>query len=136
MASYTGGKMSMGYVILHCNSGKQKLRVKSSTEVELVDIIDYIPYNIWLIMFMGKHRYPIKDHVLYEENQCEINMLKNDRNLGTGNSRHMHINYFFMIDRADKGKIRAQYCPSEQYFWISLQNHYKDSYLNFLEMYS
>ena len=114
MRSQTGGVISMGHGVLHCKSGKQKLNVKSSTEAELVASSDYVPYNLWLIMFMGQQGYPIKDNTLFEDNQSEIRMLKNGRNSCTGNSRHIHIRYFFVKDRVDKGEIKVEYCPTEQ----------------------
>ena len=41
-------------------------------------------------------------------------MLKNGRNSCTGNSRHVHIRYFFVKDRSDKGKVKVEYCPTLQ----------------------
>ena len=29
-----------------------------------------------------------------------------------GNSRHIHIRYFFVKDRIDKGDMRVEYCPT------------------------
>ena len=29
-----------------------------------------------------------------------------------GNSRHIHIRYFFVKDRIDKGEMRVEYCPT------------------------
>ena len=52
MKSQTGGTMPLGVGVLHAKSGKQKLNVKSSTESELLGCSDYIPYNLWLLMFM------------------------------------------------------------------------------------
>ena len=104
--------MSLGVGVLHAKSGKQKLNVKSSTESELVGCSDYIPYNLWLLMFMHMQGYFIKDNVLYQDNQSTILMLKNGRNSCTGNSRHIHIRYFFVKDRIDKKEIRVEYCPS------------------------
>ena len=112
MKSQTGGTMSLGVGVLHAKSGKQKLNVKSSTESELVGCSDYIPYNLWLLMFMHMQDYFIKDNVLYQDNQSTILMLKNGRNSCTGNSRHIHIRYFFVKDRIDKKEIRVEYCPS------------------------
>jgi len=63
---------------------------------------------------MGQQGYPIKDNTLFEDNQSEIRMLKNGRNSCTGNSRHIHIRYFFVKDRVDKGEIKVEYCPTEQ----------------------
>ena len=56
MKSQTGGAMSLGLGVLHGKSVKQKLNVKSSTEAELVGVSDYLPYNIWLMMFMSDQR--------------------------------------------------------------------------------
>ena len=74
---------------------------------------DYIPYNIWLIICMGKQGYSIKDNILYEDSRSEIRMLKNGRNYCTGSSRHVYIRYFFVKDRVDKGEIRLGCCSSE-----------------------
>ena len=63
-------------------------------------------------MFMHMQCYFIKDNVLYQDNQSTILMLKNGRNSCTGNSRHIHIRYFFVKDRIDKKEVRVEYCPS------------------------
>ena len=46
--SHTGGTMSFGVVVIHPKSSKQKLNTKSSTEAELVDVSEYLPYHIWV----------------------------------------------------------------------------------------
>ena len=46
------------------------------------------------MMFLGEQGYPIKDNVLYEDNQRKIRMLKNGRNVCTGKSRHVNVRYF------------------------------------------
>ena len=112
MKSQTGGAMSMGLGVLHAKCSKQKLNVKSSTEAELVGASEYLPYNLWLIMFMSKQGYEIKDNLLYQDNQSAILMLKNGRNSCAGNSRHINIRYFFFKGRIDKKEIRVEYCPS------------------------
>ena len=112
MRSQTGGAMSMGVGIIHGRSGKQKLNVKSSTEAELVGVSEYLPYNIWLMMFMREQGYPVRNNVLYQDNKSTILMLKNGRNSCTGNSRHIDIRHFFVKDRVDKKEVKVEYCPS------------------------
>ena len=112
MKSQTGGCMSLGMGVMHAKSGKQVLNVKSSTESELVGVSEYIPYNLWLLMFMCMQGYVIKNNVLYQDNKSTILMLKNGRNSCTGNSRHIHIRYFFVKDRVDKKEVKIEYCPS------------------------
>ena len=112
MKSQTGGAMSMGVGVLHGKSSMQKLNVKSSTETEMAGFGDYFPYNIWLLHFMSVQGYKIRDSVLYQDNQSTILMLKNGKNSCTGNSRHVHIRYFFVKDRVDKEEVRVKYCPT------------------------
>ena len=53
MNGHTGAAISMGYGIIHGKYPKQKINVKISTESELAGMGEYVPYNIWFIMFMG-----------------------------------------------------------------------------------
>ena len=112
MRGHTGGAISMGYGIMHGKASKQKINIKSSTESELVRMGEYASYNIWFIMFMVAQGYAIKNNVIYQDNQSAIRMEKNGRNSCTGNSRHIHIRYFFVKDRIDKGEMRVEYCPT------------------------
>lgn len=125
MRSHTGGMMSFGRGALHCRSSKQKLNTKSSTEAELVGISDYLPYNLWTKMFLEEQGYKLKKNTLFQDNQSTIKMGTNGRNSCTGNSRHVHIRYFFVADRVNKKEVEIQYCPTEtmlaDYFTKPLQ---------------
>lgn len=125
MRNQTGGAMSMGWGILHGKSSKQKLNTKSSTKCELVGVSKYLPNNIWLLNFMEHQGYPISQNILYQDNESTIRMERNGQNSCTGNSRHVHIRYFFVKDRIDKGEVEVQYCPTYQmladYFTKPLQ---------------
>ena len=59
MRSQTGGAMLMGYGLLHCRSSKQKLNTKSNCESELVGTSEYVPCNIWELMFCKAQGYDI-----------------------------------------------------------------------------
>ena len=41
-------------------------------------------------------------------------MERNGRNSCTGNSRHIHIKYFFVKDRVDNHELVIQYCPTAE----------------------
>ena len=114
MRSHSGGAMSFGTGILHGKSTKQKLNTKSSTEAELVAVSDYIPYHIWMIIFLTQQGYEIENKVLYQDNQSAIKMEVNRRNSCTGNSRHINIRYFFVHDRIKNGKLDVVHCPTEK----------------------
>ena len=105
--------MSFGLGTIHAKSSKQKLNTKSSTEAELVGVSEYLPYNIWILMFLHEQGYSLKSNVLQQDNQSAIRMEKNGRNSCTGNSRHVNIRYFFVKDRIDKGELTVDYCPTD-----------------------
>mmetsp|Transcript_26947 Transcript_26947/g.39877 ORF Transcript_26947/g.39877 Transcript_26947/m.39877 type:complete len:422 (-) Transcript_26947:45-1310(-) len=113
MHSHTGGCMSFGLGTLHARSSKQKLNTKSSTEAELVGVSDYLPYNIWIIIFLKEQGYTLRKNTLKQDNQSAIRMECNGQNSCTGNSRHVNIRYFFVQDRIDKGEIEVEYCPTD-----------------------
>ena len=47
-----------------------------------------------------------------QDNQSAMRMEKNGKASTTGKSRHVHIRYFFIKDRVDKGEVELQYCPT------------------------
>ena len=64
------------------------------------------------MMFMEHQGYPLRHNILFQDNQSTIKMHKNGRNSCTGNSRHIHIRYFFVKDQIDKEEITVKYCPT------------------------
>ena len=112
MRGHTGGAIFMGYGVLHCKGAKQKLNTKSSTESKLVGVSEYVPYNIWVIMFLKEQGYEIENNIIYQDNQSTMKMLINGRNSCTGNSCHLSIRYFFVKDRIANGEMKVEYCPS------------------------
>ena len=105
--------MSLGLGTLHAKSSKQKLNTKSSTEAELVGVSVYLPYNIWIIMFLEAQGYLLSSNILKQDNESAIRMERNGRNSCTGNSRHVNIRYFFVQDRIDKEELSVEYCPTD-----------------------
>ena len=112
MRGQTGGTISLGHGIISDKSTKQKLNAKSSTETEVIGLSEYLPYNIWMRIFLDAQGYGVKENVIYQDNQSAIKMERNVRNSCTGNSRHISIRFFFVKDRVDKGEVSIKYCPS------------------------
>ena len=115
MRSQTGGAMSFGHGMVHCRSTKQKLNTLSSTEAELVGTSEYVPFAIWLMMFLEDQGYSVKNSVLFQDNESSIKMGKNGKDSCTGRSRHIDIRHFFVKDRIDEGKFgfTVEHCPTE-----------------------
>ena len=57
---HTGGCISFVYGMVHFKSTKQKLNTKSFTNAEVLGVSNYLPYNIWICLFMGAQGYDIK----------------------------------------------------------------------------
>ena len=72
----------------------KRLDTKSSTQAELVCVIEYLPYNLQVIIFLHCKGYGIINNLVYQDNQSAIRMDKNGRNYCTGNSIHINIRYF------------------------------------------
>ena len=56
--------------------------------------------------------YNVKDNVMYQENKSAILMIMNGGNSCTGNSRHIHMRYFWIKDRIDQKEVRVEYLPT------------------------
>ena len=125
MRSQTGGAMSFGYGMIHCRSSKQKLNTKSSTEAELVGTSEYVPFSIWMALFMEAQGYKLSKSVLFQDNESTIKMELNGRDSCTGRSRHIDIRHFFVNDRVKKRELIVEHCPTElmiaDYFTKPLQ---------------
>ena len=88
------------------------MNAKSLTESEIIEVSEYMPYNIWAIMFLEAQGYKIMDNIIFQDNQSAIRMEKNGRNSCAGNSRHINIRYFWIKDRVDKGEKQVKYCST------------------------
>ena len=94
MRGQTGGAISMGYGFSYGNDSKHKINMKSSTEAELEGVRKYLPYNIWLLIFIDDQGYGIKHNVILQDNQSTTMIHINGRNSCTGNSSHINVRYF------------------------------------------
>ena len=70
----------MGNGVLHEKSSVQRLKAKISTEVELVVVSEYLPYNLWQMNFLYSQGYGIINNIVYQHNQSTIWMDNNGRN--------------------------------------------------------
>ena len=82
-------------------------------EAEIVGVSEYLPYNLWLMIFLHGHGYGTMNNIVYQYNQSSISMDKNGGNYCTRNSRHKNIRYFFVKDRVDKGEVKIEYRPTQ-----------------------
>ena len=74
MKSHTEVVMSFGTGIIHSKLYNQKLNTKRLMEAELVGMGEYLPYNIWLMMFLEEQGYKIEENNIYKDNEIIICM--------------------------------------------------------------
>ena len=79
--------------MVHCQSSKQKLNTKSSNEAEVVGTSEYVPYPIWLSLFMQEQHYPSKKRTIFQDNEIEIKTESNGHDSCTGRLRHIDIRH-------------------------------------------
>ena len=63
-------------------------------------------YTVLTIMFIGGQGYTVDKNMRYQDNQSTIRTEKKDRHSCTGNSRYVHIKYFFAKIEWIKEKLR------------------------------
>ena len=81
---HTGGCVSFGYRMVHYKSSKQNINTKCSTGAKLAGVSDYVPYSIWICLFMGAQGQDIKQNILFQDNQITIKMEKTGRRRAQG----------------------------------------------------
>ena len=99
--------------MVHCKSRKKKLNKKDSTEAGVVSVSYYLPYEIWIYLFMGAQGYYIKQNILFQNNQSAIKTEKNGKKSYTGDSRHIDIRYLFARKIIESNKMSIPYCSTE-----------------------
>ena len=126
MHSHSGITMSLGKGSPYSSSTRQRLNTKSSTEAELVGVDDGMSSITWTRRFLVEQGVHITDTVVYQDNQSAMLLERNGRASSGRRTRHISIKYFFVTDRVKGGELRVEYCPTDDMWETSSQNHYKD----------
>jgi hypothetical protein len=114
MKSHTGITMTMGRGSIISASKKQKLTTRSSTEAELVAVDDAMAHIIWSKNFLEAQGIKLKPSVVLQDNESAIKLENNGQKSVGQRSRHINIRYFFITDQVEKGKIKIEYCPTDE----------------------
>ena len=94
------------------SSTKQKINTRSSIETELVGDDDFILAICWTRFFLKSQGYRVLDNVLFQDNRSSILMEKNGTPLSSNHTKHINIQYFFIIDRVAQGKVSLVWGPN------------------------
>jgi hypothetical protein len=115
MRGHTGGTMSIGSGSVYGSLIKQKLVTRSSNKCELVGVHDIMPQIERTNLFLQSQGYTMKDTVLlHQENKSAMLLKKNDQASSSKQNKHIHLRYFYIEDKIDKGNINIEHCPVEE----------------------
>ena len=112
MRGHSGGGLSLGRGFPIVGSTKQKLNGRSSTEIEIIGADDFMPAVCWTRYFLEAQGYGVKDNILYQDNKSSILLEKNGKMSSGKRTKHINIRYFFITDRASKGELSIEWCPT------------------------
>jgi len=118
--SHSGIYVSMGRGPIYCNSSKQRINSKSSTEAEMIAVSDGLNHVLWLRNFLIAQGYKLNESNIVQNNQSAILLFKTGKSQSSTRTRHIAIRFYFVKDRVDKGEIRVEY--------LSLENMVADIY--------
>ena len=125
MRSHTGGTMSLGGGVLNTMSAKQKLNTKSSIEAEVIGASDYLPKNIWAVLFLEAQGHHLDNNIFFQDNLSAMKLERNGLRSCGQKSRHIDVRHFWIMDRIRSGDIDLRHCPTEDmladYFTKPLQ---------------
>ena len=98
MHSHTGGTMSLCKGAIYFTSTCQKFSTKSFTEAKLVAVDNVMLMILWTWQFLEHQGYPVKENVVYQDNQSAIWLEKNGQQYCSKGTRHLNIQYYFITD--------------------------------------
>ena len=110
--SHTGAVMMMNHGAMFAMSSKQKLNNRSSTEAELVGVNDAMTMILWMKHFIEAQGYPVRENVIYQDNESSMKLEKYGRQSSGKKTRHLDIRYYFVTDNVKQGTVEIRYCPT------------------------
>jgi hypothetical protein len=90
------------------------MNTRSSTVAEVVPADEVVGPMLWTKNFLEAQGYPVKENILFQDNQSAMLLESNGRKSAGKRSRHLNIRYFFVADQKAKGNISIEYCPTDQ----------------------
>ncbi len=95
-------------------SWKQGMNAHSSTGAEVVGADEAVGPMPWTKLFLEAQGYPIKDNILFQDNQSAMLLEANGHKSAGKRSGHLNVRFFCVTDQKNKGNISIQHCPTDQ----------------------
>jgi hypothetical protein len=114
MHGHTGGGLTLGRGFPISVSTMQKLNTRSSTESKLVGVDNMMPIICWTHYFLLSQGYGIIENSLLQDNRSSILLEQNGRASSGKHTRHINLQYFFIMDRVNMKEISIDWCPTKK----------------------
>jgi len=63
--------------------------------------------------FLAAHGEHIPTTTIHQDNKSTILLTENGRTLGSKRTKHLNVQYFFVMDKIKKGEIKIAHCPTQ-----------------------
>ena len=95
-------------------SKKVGVATTSSTETEIVSTGERLPKCTWFRYFRIAQGEEEKEDILMQDNKSAIVLQSRYPYSTRKGSKHIHVRYFFAVDKLQKKEIRIEHCPTER----------------------
>ena len=95
-------------------SKKVGVATTSSTETEIVSTGERLPKCTWFRYFRIAQGEEEKEDVLMQDNKSAIVLQSRYPYSTRKGSKHIHVRYFFAVDKLQRKEIRIEHCPTER----------------------
>ena len=104
----------MGRGTMINTSKKLGVVTTSSTETEVVACGERFPKCTWFRYFRLAQGANDKEDILFQDNKSAILLQKKHPfSIGRG-SKHIHVRYYFVVDKVENKELKIIYCPTEE----------------------
>ena len=86
----------------------------SSTETEIVSTGERLPKCTWFRYFRLAQGEEESEDILMQDNKSAIVLQKNYPYSSRKGSKHIHVRYFFAVDKINNRELKIIYCPTEK----------------------
>ena len=110
-SSISGFTFLFGSSLVSWSSKKQPVIALSSTEAEYVTVTSAAQEALWFQALLKELGYNQETVILHEDNEACINLTKNPQEYKR--TRHIQVKYHFVRKLVQAGKIKLQYCKTQ-----------------------
>ena len=90
---------------------KQKLNTKSSTEVEIVRVSEYLVNMIWAQFFLEAQGFIVTKDILHQDKQSVVRIRCNGKYSSCQKTNYFSSRLFWIKDRLKSEVTKVKYCP-------------------------